>query len=332
MVSVYLKFVKFVLATHCHVSFQFLGASQVSCFDRVWESDILLDWRATQDLKELLGKFKSSALRSEDGTVSYLLDHMSYPLVYNRTLVSGLNGKTLRPIAPLFNDLLTVSPHFALLPSDVSVSSGSAIEFLSYINNLHPDFHHGIYQHLESLLAGFIPLFEHTLTDLHRNNPSMQRIPGNCRYTIWEEPEPPEHSDDEEGWITYESDMRNWALNRPIDLPDIPDTGYPGGLETRRHVVSLRNRKIQVITAAFEISLVSKEIESFICDSDHCVQHPQGPTFDGTPWHVEGTRSERIVACGFHCLSAVSLTSVAILSIEKFYVFTGKYHSEPLEL
>lgn len=235
-----------------------LYSSQVSCFERIWESDTLLDPSITEDLITTFNKLKSDALRSEDGTIAYLLDHMLYPLVYNKTLVAHLNGRTLRPVAPpTSTDVYTVSPYFALLPSDVSVSASGSVEFLSYINNLHPDLHHDTYTHLESLLAGFVPLFEHTLTDLHRNNPLMQRISGHCRYTIWEEPEPPEHSDDEDGWTTYESNMRKWALNRPINLPDVPDTGYPGGLETRRHVVTLRNRTIQVIVSAFEISLVS---------------------------------------------------------------------------
>ncbi|KAF8913230.1 hypothetical protein CPB84DRAFT_1760716 [Gymnopilus junonius] len=264
------------------------GRCQVSCFERIWESNTLLDPLAKKSLSASFDKLKPGALKSDDGTITYLLDHMLYPLIYNKTLVSHLSGRILRSVPPPpSNDVYTVSPHFLLLPSDVSVSEDGSVEFLSYINNLHPDLHHNTCLHLESLLAGFLPLFEHTLTDLHRNNPLVQRIPGHCRYTIWEEPEPPEYSDDEEGWTTYESDMRKWVLNRPIDLPDVPDAGYPGRLEARRHVVTLRNRTIQVIVSAFEISL-----------------HPQGPIFSGTPWHVEGMRGERIVACGFHCLSA----------------------------
>lgn len=36
------------------------------------------------------------------------------------------------------------------------------------------------------------------------------------------------------------------------------------------------------------------------------MQRPDGPDYTGGHWHVEGMRSERIVACGFHCLSSVS--------------------------
>ncbi|KDR85574.1 hypothetical protein GALMADRAFT_218670 [Galerina marginata CBS 339.88] len=270
---------------------------QVSCFERIWQSDTLLDATGTKNLAEAFAKLRLEVPMSDDGITAYLIDHMLYPLVYNKTLVSHPNGRVLLPVRPPpSTDIYTVSPHFALLPSDVSVSAnGSSVKFLSYISNLHPSLHRTTYELLEILLAGFIPLFEHTLTDLHRNNPLMQRIPGRCRYTVWEEPEPPEHSDDEEGWVNYERDMRQWALNRPINLPDVPDSGYPGGLETRRHIVTLRDRTVQVIVSASEISLL-----------------PQGPAFPGSSWHVEGMRSERIVACGFHCLSADNITESSI--------------------
>lgn len=74
---------------------------------------------------------------------------------------------------------------------------------------------------------------------------------------MWEEPEEPEHSDDEEGWAAYESELRHWLMNRPIRLPDVPEEGYPGGLEMRKHVVSLRGRTVQVVVDVSEIRLVS---------------------------------------------------------------------------
>ena len=249
-----------------------------------------------------------SGTTNGDDVIVHLIDHRLYSLVYNKTLVSQLNGRVYRPIpAPPSPDVYTVSPHFMLLPSDVFVSAdATSVKFLSYINNLHPIEHMVTYAHLENLLAGFIPLFERTLTDLHRNNPLVQRIPGPCHYTVWDEPEPPEFSDDEEGWVTYEREMREWSLNRPINIPDVPDAGYSGGLEKRRRSVTLRDRTIQIIVSASEITLVSN-ILLFLSFLTHWhLQHPQGPAFTGSPWHVEGMRSERIVACGFHCLSAVS--------------------------
>jgi hypothetical protein len=104
-----------------------------------------------------------------------------------------------------------VSQKFTFLPTDFSVSITGRVKFLSYINNLNPS-RTFLYQSLENLLGCCVPLFSHVLTDLHRNNPLPQRIKGHCRYTEWDEPEPPEHSDDEEGWSAYERDVQHWAM------------------------------------------------------------------------------------------------------------------------
>jgi hypothetical protein len=101
-----------------------------------------------------------------------------------------------------------------------------------------------------------VPLFSHVLTDLHRNNPHPRRIQGHCRYIEWDEPEPPEHSDDEDGWSAYERDVRHWVMHRPIEIPDVPTNGYPGGLESRKYAVDLHGRTLQVVVHVSEIRLV----------------------------------------------------------------------------
>lgn len=244
---------------------------------------------ALDSLAQETTKFNSDA----EDVAFEIIDHKLYPLVYFRTLVrhDRLFGGVYQSIPPPSTDVpYATSSRFAFLPSDVFVSENlSSVNFISYINNLDPSTRQETYHLLEKLLGGLVPLFEHTLTDLHRNNPLVLRIRGSCRYTVWNEPDPPDHSDDEEGWSNYEREMRQWTLNRPITMPDVPEQGYDGGLETRRHKVTLRNRKIQVITNVTKIKLV-----------------PGGLEFPGTPWHVEGMRAERIVACGFHFLSSVS--------------------------
>lgn len=232
--------------------------SQVSCFERIWESDSLLDPTVTQNLVKAFDMLKSNPLSTQDGVIAHIIDHRLHPLIYNRTLVSHRDGN-FRPIPPPHSsDIYTMSSHFAFLPSDVFVTpTGASVKFMSYINNLHPDDNHDTYKLLETLLKGFIPLFEHVLTDLHRNNPLSQRIYGGYRYLVWEEPEPPEYSDDEDGWATYEKEMRQWALNRPINVPNIPPGGYRGGIEARKHMVKLRGRSLQFVISAAEISLVS---------------------------------------------------------------------------
>ncbi|KAJ4470813.1 hypothetical protein J3R30DRAFT_3530719, partial [Lentinula aciculospora] len=253
---------------------------QVSCFERVWESDCVLSPSFMSALNHAFGVLRTDEKLSGDAPTVSIIDPSRHPLVYHRTLVSSPSLRTWPPPQP--NDIYTLSQKYALLPSDVFVSSSGEAKFISYINDINPQLYESTYQLLQDTLTRFIPLFEHTLTDLNRNNPFPQRIPGSCQYTVWEEPDPPEHSDDEEGWVSYEREMRQWSLNRPINLPDVPLTGYPGGLERRRHLVSLNSRKLQFVVNVSEYRTISRVTE-----------------FTGTPWHVEGMKNERIVACGF---------------------------------
>ncbi|KAF9532096.1 hypothetical protein CPB83DRAFT_848337 [Crepidotus variabilis] len=266
---------------------------QVSVFDRIWQAETLLDNEKTSALIQGITHLRlSTKSDSEDVTVN-LIDPTLHSLVFNRSLVSQLNGRRFRPVPPPpKTDIYTLSSRFQLLPTDIFIRIDGTTKFLSYINNLHPQHHRTTYDLLQQLFDGFVPLFENALTDLHRNNPMYHRIPGPSRYTVWNEPEAPEHSDDDEGWIEYEREMREWALKRPINLPDVQTSGYSGNLHKRRHIVKLRNRVVQVITRVMDIRLT-----------------PDRPAFEGNKWHVEGMRGERIVACGFHCLSMDNISN-----------------------
>jgi hypothetical protein len=158
-------------------------------------------------------------------------------------------------VQPFFAPGHQGSQHFALLPTDVKVSPSGSASFLSYVNNIHPE-NVSLLSGLQSVLTKTIPLFEHVLTDLHRSNPLRQRIEGVCQYIVWDEPESPDHSDDEEGWAAWERDVRHWTLHRPLQLPEVPIGGYPGGLEKRRHRVSLCGRQLQLIINISETQLV----------------------------------------------------------------------------
>ncbi|KAF5383344.1 hypothetical protein D9757_008414 [Collybiopsis confluens] len=258
---------------------------QVSCFERIWESDSLFDPSALSLLNEAFFKLKLDKPPLSDLESNFpIIDPMLYPLVYNRTLISYPPFHTVHTQPPpQLTDIYTLSQQYALLPSDVYVSPSGSAKFLSYINDLNPDTHKAIYPLLENALTSLIPLFEHVLTDLHRNNPLPQRIPGTCRYTIWDEPDPPEYSDDEEGWVKYEREVREWTLNRPITLPDVDKSGYTGGLEKRRVRVSLKGKRLQTIVRVEEYRSTPGQPKEFA----------------STPWHVEGMKNERIIASGF---------------------------------
>ncbi|KAL0951873.1 hypothetical protein HGRIS_008533 [Hohenbuehelia grisea] len=260
----------------------------VSCFERIWASDCLLEDALVPRLVTSIASFRSSnrsrpVTSSSDG-VSFILDPYLYPLVYHRSLVQHRGDSYSTVPAPSGDALYLTSS--SMLPSRVHVSPSSEAIFTSYINNVETASHPEMYASLGSLLSAFIPMFEHTLTDLHRNNPLGQRIPGPCKYAEWDEPDSPEYSDDEAGWVAYERELRAWTLNRPIRLPDVPKNGYIGGLEKRRHQVKLTGRDIYVIVQIEDIRL-----------------DPDKPEYAGSSWSVCGMLNERVVACGVYCAS-----------------------------
>ncbi|KAK0481479.1 hypothetical protein IW261DRAFT_1470891 [Armillaria novae-zelandiae] len=264
------------------------NSCQVSCFERIWESDSLLEQSVVSSLDREIYSLEPD---SSKGTTK-LINPYTCPLIYDRSISADLQGNPAF-ISPPADATYSVSCKFALLPTDVQLTASNQLELLSYINDLHPR-HTSLYRLLNTTLSAFIPLFEHTLSDLHRNNPLPQRIPGRSWYSQWSEPEPPEFSDDEEGWALYELDMWHWMSHRPINLPDIPKDGYQGGLEERKHIVKLGGRRLQVVISASETRLV------------------RGYHGSIEPWRVEGMKNERIVACGFLYTSVENVVNSSI--------------------
>lgn len=186
--------------------------------------------------------------------VDVLLDPYRHSLIFGRSF-------TYTPIYPDANSSrdYCLSSSFSALPTDVYISpDGTSVKYLSYVNGIDP-IHSDMYNVLKMALCRFIGLFERVLTSLHRSNPLPQRIRGSYYYTVWDEPEIPEDSDDDEAWEQYSRDVRQWILHRPIALPDVPAQGYQGELTRLRHQVSLRDTRIQVIHSIMDIKLVCND-------------------------------------------------------------------------
>ncbi|KII93280.1 hypothetical protein PLICRDRAFT_121679, partial [Plicaturopsis crispa FD-325 SS-3] len=264
---------------------------EVSCFDRIWESNDVLSSSELGGLNQAIAVLREPSQcrrrRSEDGVTTALVDPHLHCLVYGRTLVQDRHNRgLLNPMDPPYHaETYTVSRKAAMLPTDFSVSAAGGAKALGYINNIDPQ-HALLHSSIETVVEKILPMFEHVLTDLHRNNPLHQRIRESCHYTEWDEPEPPEFSDDEDGWVAYGQELERWMMERPIRLPDVPEAGYTGRLEQRKHVVSLKGRTVQMIVDISEVRL-----------------QPNGPNYTGSTWKVAGMRNERIVACAFYCVS-----------------------------
>lgn len=239
------------------------------------------------------------------------MDPCLYGLVYDKTLVSSA-GDAPQLCPPPNTDttsaMFGVSRRFSYIATPFTISSVQEpprAVAQSYINNIDPD-NQVLYEDIQVLLAKCIPLFEHVLTDLHRNSPLRQRITGTYAYTVWDEPDEPEESDDEQAWQEFHLIMAHWSLNRPISLPDVPREGFVHKPKSS-FMVSLRGRTVKVIVRVSKLRLVSCTLSMSFRQITHIIQYSGGVVFHKTPWHVEGMRNDHIVACALYCTEMVGV-------------------------
>ncbi|TDL19428.1 hypothetical protein BD410DRAFT_727256, partial [Rickenella mellea] len=263
---------------------------QVSCFDGVWQSDSLISQNVRDALVEAVYPLENVPEEMKDWhphSNNLVLDivHPSlYCVVYGRTLAhlsphtEQASGVLQTVTAPAkLNARLLISNRFQWLPTDFVVSETGEVTALGYINNIHPT-HKSLYKSVENILSCFIPMFERVLTDLrYDDNPLPHRISGDyfsINHDLDKRYPKEEYADTETFWEAWENE-------KTVFLPDIPKEGYTGGLESRKCVVKLRGRNIQVIVKLANIHLT-----------------PQKPQYGGGTWHVEGMANEAIVASG----------------------------------
>lgn len=161
---------------------------QVSCFDGIWQSDVLI---ASSLRSSLLGQSrvledipedKKDWHPNSDNQVLDLVHPSLYPVVYGRTL--GRYPDAGGPVAPIASPFPAKekgypveyrSDKFQWLPTDFQVDEKGGVMALGYINNIHPS-HEGLNKCLQDLIKYFIPRWERVLTDMLHELPT--RISG----------------------------------------------------------------------------------------------------------------------------------------------------------
>lgn len=161
------------------------------------------------------------------------------------TIPEDTVSKTFNSVFPpfgIYHEL--VSTKYQWLPADVSVDKKGKVEFLSYINNVHPEWHAPLYPATASLIERCIPLFERALAVAAQGVHRAIEVPE----TWWDPPhsgvayeqkkrENPEFTD-EEGLV-----QRMWEKERAFIPPTVPDTL---SLPEEPENICLRGRMLQV--------------------------------------------------------------------------------------
>ena len=192
-----------------------------------------------------------------------------YPLVYNNTksLETGLSIPLPHVVRTWVEteedkwvDLHGENPNiwstkFQWLPSDFQVSVDGKAEIKSYINNLHPVTHRGLYSTLEKIFSRFVPMFNLVLDDLSRKTHKMRRV----EIDLLQRPK--KHRD-------------RWpASGELVDWDFGWDMGKLTGkmFSPPQFSANINGKTVKVITKLANIHLT-----------------PRNPEYPGGTWHVEG--------------------------------------------
>ncbi|KAJ5141692.1 hypothetical protein N7476_004450 [Penicillium atrosanguineum] len=295
----------------------------ISVFDTgVVKSDNAIPKDLKQQLIEAVAPFEDVPDDQKDyhpGTDNKVLDlvHQSlFAVVYGRTYILrdkliGLNdclnyvgqGEVL-PVTPKpapaqrysrghVPDAL--SHKFQWLPCDVEfVGSEPACRITSYINNVHPIEHKGLYGVVEKIIDRAIPLWNKSLAP-----PSQmgQRIPygEDIKYVDGSEDTEPRQGEDEDEEVYWDR-HEVWQAARKIELPEPNVNSFkPPNQPSFRERVDLRENfkdsGLQIIVKLANIELTT-----------------ENPEYDGGSWHIEGQLNERICATAIYYYDSENIT------------------------
>ncbi|MEU7025901.1 DUF4246 domain-containing protein [Streptomyces sp. NPDC046275] len=290
--------VRYVLAELAHYAALRDGATgiEVSAVDGVWHSDTLVDEELRRRLGEAVRVLEEVPEAERDwhpGSDGQVLD-LVHPSLF--CLVRGVSGEPERawdnPADPYAK--YEFSERFQWLPTDVEVGAEGEVDFLSYVNNVHPEEHRELAAVLPELFGRMVPLLERVLTDLRRPRPlRIEPDPYDWYDSEPAYPEKSAYADAEahaEAVRAWEEAQDDWWENRTPVVPDAPEFTPPEPPEDSARV-DLRGRRLQVIVKLATVHLT-----------------PEKPAYPGGSWHVEGMLNERIVSTGIYYWDSENIT------------------------
>ncbi|KIM23958.1 hypothetical protein M408DRAFT_27405 [Serendipita vermifera MAFF 305830] len=294
---------------------------QVSCFERVWESDSALPDEIRRGICAQIDACfltndttRRECLRRDwvgpqarNVTILDFVHPFDFPIVSNRTLRFEDDGGERRLVNAVIGTKYGAIPTDFVIPTE---DQPPVVSRLGYISGIPPTKRFTpLLDLINAALEKSIPLFERTLTSLHRANhvlvtPRIALGTGPpIRYERGTDPpdEPgqgigdgTDDEEDEEQWHEWDRAVHRWAQTRKPIPPDLPTGGYverPGLDGETEHKVSLRGRTLQLFIKLSRVELT-----------------PNSPRFPGGEWTCEGSYENRVVACMSTVLDSSNVT------------------------
>ncbi|TQV93510.1 WD40 repeat 2 [Cordyceps javanica] len=302
----------------------------------VLKSDNLFDADLTRKLVEQLKPLEDVPEAAKDwhpgsdGKVLDLVHPSLWPLVFGRTRIMPDNEINLDDCMRFIGagevipkpsvdeqrkatfwgdrDVPTASVNFQWLPCNVELNPGGKARITSYINNLHPVEHKGLYPVIEEFISKSLPAWDLVYRwpkEFRFQRLSTMEVGPDCTVpevcgSRWEctpasrplkegeaeREEDEEYEDDYEGSVREQLDTKWFYETHPLKLPDaepsIPPTdAYQGKVKTTGFFDNAS--RLQVIVKLANIHLT-----------------PEKPHYDGGSWHLEGQQNEHIVATALY--------------------------------
>jgi hypothetical protein len=188
------------------------------------------------------------------------------------------------------------SSRFQWLPCEVAFQGEDSVKITSYINNLQPRKHKGLYQTLERVIAKVIPMWNTTLRSMEHECLKHQRIELDEKEIPWKNPEGKRTRGENEDEDEADELDDEWIKNNRTLIPPEPKSFEPGNWIKKdwtdtdiKTVPSTNLRKdfaqhgLQVIVKLTNIHLT-----------------PEKPDYEGGTWHIEGQLNEHICASALY--------------------------------
>ncbi|PVI05301.1 hypothetical protein DM02DRAFT_668503 [Periconia macrospinosa] len=300
------------------------------------KSDSLVSSKLHESLRDAFRILKDEQAASPDwhpntnDMVQNLVHPSMYPLVYGRTrglqeelvgvtdaiekwagkgdVINGTGGRHIEGftsdsyLSPKF-----WSNHYQWLPANVAFQADGTVKFTSYINNLHPVKHAGIYRTIEELITTSLPMWDQCIAvegkGAGRTEPRMcvpdeagDEIPEN-----WIPSDPKECANAEIDWeeqsVEYDSECddeteKKWEVLRKPRIPLVPyeEISYVPKDEVKL-ITKFKDSGLQIIVKIASIELT-----------------PEKPDFPAGGWHVEGQMNEHIAGTALYYLDSENVT------------------------
>ncbi|KAA8913689.1 hypothetical protein TRICI_003147 [Trichomonascus ciferrii] len=297
------------------------GKFCVGVDEHVFVGENPVDERVKSTLRELVVKYLEKDPKDwHPGSSEQVLDlvHPSlYPLQYNLTpvLPEAYGHKIgvecgfdrLKDSAPLppYNRYRPykraadygISERFQWLPAIFDVNTDGKVEVMSYINNLHPNYHRELYEPIARVFEHAIPGINGALS-VYANPQRIRIQPLKEPAGKWSRPEPiytyPKDCDEviqELGEETFER-LQNEGVDsfRLQGEPVVNKPEWKGVPDVEP--VDIRDSRLKVIVKLANIHLT-----------------PDKPDYAGGSWHVEGTINEDIVATVLYYYDSENITA-----------------------